>query len=322
MATARLIRDELAGDDGVPFLAELPARGPGADMVGRAMSRLAQVWPAWAVSTTPTGWRLCDAPGRELRSAASLLDQDLDVLEETYAGWAGPLVLPIAGPWTLAATVELPGGERLVRDRGAVRDLVESWGEAVLGYAAEVRRRLPAAGVVVQADEPALPAVLVGGIPTASGAHRYRAVEAAEVRTALGAAVARLAGDDIELLVHCCAAEVPVQLLREVGVAGIGIDLALLPRAQEDTVGECVEAGVRIGLGVVPWGPPPSEVAGSVEQVNGLASRLGFPVEQLAAAVTVGAPCGLAGSSPGAAATALARARAVGRALRGEQDRS
>lgn len=316
LATARLVRDELAHDDGVPHLAELPARGPGADMVGRALALLAQVWPAWAAETTPTGWRLCAAPGRDVRRATSYLGHDLDVLEEVYEGWRGPLVLPLAGPWTLAAAVELPGGERLLRDAGATRDLVQSWAQAAVDHAAAVRRRVPGAHVVVQADEPALPAVLGGSVPTASGAVRHHAVDAATARSALASVVSRLAAEDLPLAVHCCAAGAPVRLLREAGAVAVGVDLARLTAAEEEQLAECVEAGLRVGLGVVPAGGSASEVAGPVRAVADLAARLGFSLPQLTAAATVSPPCGLAGSSPVDAEATLRRVRAVGRALR------
>ncbi len=333
LATARLIRDELA-EDGVPHLAELPARGPGADMVGRALGLLAEVWPAWAGETTARGWRLADAPGRDLRRARSYLGQDLDVLEEVYDGWRGPLVLPLAGPWTLAATVELPSGERLLRDVGAVRDLAAGWVEAAAGYAADVRRRLPGATPVLQADEPALGAVLAGAVPTASGRHRYRAVEASEVRSALRAANDRLAADATELGVHCCAPDVPFRLLREAGLAGIGFDPAALgllagtggtplragtgDASLLDELGECVEAGIRLGFGIVGAGRA-SDVADAVTPVSELARRLGFPLEELGAVLTVSPPCGLAALTPQDAAERVRRTVAVARALRDER---
>ena len=316
LATARVVRDSLAGDGGVPHLAELPARGPGADMVGRALSLLQQVWPAWAAETTPTGWRLCAAPGREARRAASYLTEDLDVLEEVYDGWRGPLVLPVAGPWTLAAAVELPVGERLLRDPRAIADLVQSWAEAAAEHAAAVRRRVPGAAVVLQADEPALAAVLGGDVPTASGAVRHHALDAATVRQGLQSVVARLAADGLDLGVHCCASAAPVRLLREAGAAAVGVDVALLTSVEHEQLAECVEAGLRVGLGVVPVGDPGPEVTGIVQAVTDLASRLGFPLPQLVGAATVSPPCGLATASPDQAAAALRRAGAVGRALR------
>ncbi len=69
-----------------PHVPELPARGPGADMVGRTMSLLAQVAPDLAVETTPVGWRFADAPGRVMARARSWLAEDLDGIEQALAG--------------------------------------------------------------------------------------------------------------------------------------------------------------------------------------------------------------------------------------------
>lgn len=314
LAAARTVRDTLAVDGAVPHLVELPARGPGADMVGRALGQLAQVWPAWAAETGPTGWRLSDAPGRDVRRAQSHLGQDLDVLEEVYDGWSGPLTLPLAGPWTLAASVELPGGERVVRDPGAVRDLVASWTEAARELCGSVARRVPGARVVLQADEPALPVVLAGAIPTASGRHRYRAVAAATVREAWHAAVEGL---DVPLVVHCCAAEVPFSLLRESGVAGIAYDPTLLPRDSDEALGECLDAGVRLVVGCIGPGRA-GDVAAAIAPVHALGGRLGFDPGTLARAVALSPPCGLAGVTPAEAGGRLRRTVAAARALRDE----
>ena len=55
--TTRLVFGELAD---LPFLPELPGRGPGADITGRAAALLVDM-PA---QTTPRGWKLADRPWR------------------------------------------------------------------------------------------------------------------------------------------------------------------------------------------------------------------------------------------------------------------
>ena len=114
------------------------------------------------------------------RRAASLLAHDLDLLEEQTQGYAGRLKIQAAGPWTLAATMERPRGDRVIGDHGARRDLAQALADGVRTHAADVSRRVPAAELVVQVDEPALPAVLAGSIPTASGLGRHRSVTVAE----------------------------------------------------------------------------------------------------------------------------------------------
>src|SRR4029079_9581812 len=99
----------------IPYLPELPARGPGADMIGRAAALLVDM----PVELQPVGRPQVDRPGRDLGRAQAWLRQDLDVLAEVADAYAGPLKLQSAGPWTLAAGLYLPRLERAVVDAGA-----------------------------------------------------------------------------------------------------------------------------------------------------------------------------------------------------------
>ncbi len=148
-----------------PYLPELPARGPYAQLIGRSTAFLAGL----AVDLQPAGWRLTDASSRDHRLAISTLRSDLDVLEELAQGYEGTIKLSVAGPWTLAAMMERPRGDRVLGDRGARRDLSQSLAEGIGQLVAEVNRRLPDIDPLIQLDEPMLPAVLGGSIATASG---------------------------------------------------------------------------------------------------------------------------------------------------------
>src|SRR5579864_8666290 len=149
-----------------PYLPELPDRGPGADLTGRTAALLVDL----PVEVTPRGWRLAERPGRDLARARSMLSSDLDVLEEMLDGFRGPVKVQLCGPWTLAATLELPRTLNVaIADPGAVADLTVSLAEGAAAYAADVAKRVPGAQVVVQFDEPALPSVAAGLVPTASG---------------------------------------------------------------------------------------------------------------------------------------------------------
>src|SRR5205809_337964 len=81
----------------------------------------------------------------------------------------------------LPALPHLPVGGALLRAAGAVRDLTESLAEGLRAHVAEVGGRLPAARLLLQLDEPTLPAVLGGRIPTESGLDVLAAVEAEAV---------------------------------------------------------------------------------------------------------------------------------------------
>ena len=106
-----------------PHLPELPDRGPGADLAGRTARLLVEI----PVEVTPRGWRLAERPGRDLARARTMLSTDLDVMEEVLDGFRGPLEIELCGPWTLAATLELPRTLNVaIADPGAVADLTAS----------------------------------------------------------------------------------------------------------------------------------------------------------------------------------------------------
>ncbi len=295
----RVVRD-LLGENGIPFLPELPARGPGADLIGRCAASLVGL----AVDLQPSGWRLTDAPGRDARRGRSYLRQDLDELAEAYDGWSGPLKLQWCGPWTLAASVWLPRGERVLSDSGAARDLVQSVAEGALDHVRAVRRLLPAAQLILQWDEPSLPAVLAGSLPTASGYGRVRPVDPGVVREGLSYLVDALRPEVGQQLVHCCAPGVPVPLIRQLPDVGLAIDLSLVKDRQWDGIAELVESGRRLWAGALPTSGTinhPRVVAEAVLRswrTVGLEARL---LEQ----VVVTPACGLAGATPAQARNAL-----------------
>ncbi len=295
----------------VPYLAELPGRGPGADLVGRSAGLLVEL----PVDLQPAGWRLVDHPGRDLARAQAWLRQDLDVLAEIADGYAGPLKLQVAGPWTLAASLHLPRLERAVGDPGACRDLVGSLAEGLGVHVGEVRRLVPGAEVVVQFDEPSLPAVLAGALPTASGFGRLRAVDEPVVVEGLTAVLdaARGAGA-VATVVHCCADTPPVPVLARAGVDALSLDVARLGRPGWEDVAVAVEAGVGLWAGVVPTRGALPSVAAAVDAVWTRWRALGLDAGRLTGVVMTPA-CGLAGGTPADARARLARAAQSASAL-------
>lgn len=250
----RVVRDVLTGgeDPGIPYLPELPDRGPGADLVGRGAGLLAGL----AVDLQPSGWRLVDAPGRDAERTRALLRGDLDEAAEMFDGYDGALKVQAAGPWTLAAHVRLPRGERVLADAGACRDVAQSLADGLRDHVADLRRAIPGARPVVQLDEPSLPAVLSGALPTSSGFGRVGAVDAAAAREALALVVtaARAAGVGV-VAVHCCAPRPPLPLLREAGVDAVSLDVRGLDPAGWESVAATVEAGAGLWAGVLPTAP-------------------------------------------------------------------
>lgn len=290
----------------LPHLPELPGRGPGADMVGRTAGALVDLH----VDLQPSGWRLVGRAGIDERRAVEFLTRDLDALVPIAGGHDGLLKVQLTGPWTLAATLQTERGPVLA-DPGATRDVVASLAETVRVHLDEVVRRTPHARLILQLDEPALPAVLAGTVPTASGFGNIRAVDPALVRDGLRDVIG-----DAEVVVHCCAADVPLRLLHDAGANAVSFDLTTA-RLDRDVVGELVEQGTMFWLGVVPaLGPGvPPPVREVVDPVRRLWSDLGFSPERLAETVVLTPACGLAGASDGWARTALRLVRQAAEAV-------
>ena len=291
-------------------LPELPGRGPGADLIGRSAALLVDL----SVDLTPAGWRLVPRPGIDQRRAQEFLERDLDALHDVASSWTGPLKLQAAGPWTLAAGLERTRGDRAVVDAGARRDLAQSLGEGLAAHVAAVAARVPGAELVVQLDEPSVPAVLQGGLPTVSGFGKLSAVEASVVEQELTALIERLT---VPVVVHCCASRAPLDLFRAAGAAALSFDLGTVQDL--DAVGGAVEAGIHLLPGVVPGTdstlPEPKATA---SRVRAWWNELGFPAEQLSASVTLTPSCGLAGSSPAYARSAMAHVREAAKYLQPE----
>ncbi|GAB4069028.1 methionine synthase [Angustibacter speluncae] len=308
---ARTVLGELGPDD-LPYLPELPGRGPGADLVGRGAALLVEM----PVDLQPSGWRLVDRPGRDLERATSFLTADLDALAEAADGFGGTLKVQACGPWTLAAGVALTRGERVVTDAGAARDLADSLAEGVLQHVQRVRGLVPGAQVVVQLDEPSLPAVLSGRLRTVSGFGRLDPVEAPVVEDGLRRVLeGARRGGAASTVVHSCAPDVPVALLRGAGAEAISLDLSLLGPRGWESVAVAVEAGTRLWAGLVPTGGDLPSVADLVDRLRVPWRRVGLEARLLADVVVTPA-CGLAGSTPDAARAVTARAVEVARALR------
>lgn len=294
----------------LPHLPELPARGPGADMIGRGAALLVDL----PVELYAARWRAASRPGVDLRRALDLWERDLDQMTEQADGYQGPFKVQVAGPWTLAAGIDLPIGGRMLRDPGAVRDLTASLAEGLAGHVAQVRNRIPAASVLLQLDEPSLPAVLAGRVPTESGFSTLPAVETETAEATLRAVIEK-AG--VPVVVHCCAPRAPVDLIRSAGAVAVGLDLALVEDL--DPLGEALDAGLGLFAGAVaataPQDARPPSSAEVADRVRGLWGRLGFPPSTVADQVVVTPACGLAGANPEYARAALRACRETGRRL-------
>ncbi|MGV9865381.1 methionine synthase [Rhodococcus koreensis] len=279
----------------LPHLVELPARGLGADMIGRASALLVDL----QLDVSTSAYRVVQRRGSVAKRATDFLNQDLDALEEAWesAGLVGAdhvVKVQSVGPLTLAAEVELGTGRRVLTDPGAVRDFAESLGEGLARHAAEVTRRV-GAQVLIQFDEPRLPAVLAG---TLSGRSRLETVRAMPEPEALAVLEAALAGSGGVTMVHCCSADLPTDLLRRSSARAVGLDVSQLAPADLDGIGELLDAGKELALGLIPTTAPavPATWRDLARPAVTLIDRLGFPRTTLRTQVAVTPACGLAGA--------------------------
>jgi hypothetical protein len=314
---ARVVAGELPD---LPYLAELPGRGPGADITGRTAALLVDIPVELA---GPRGWRIAERPGRDLGRARSLLSADLDAMEEVLDGYAGLLKIQLAGPWTLAATIEQPHSLKVaLADPGLVADLASSLAEGAAAHVAEIGKRIPKATILVQLDEPALPAVLHGAVPTPSGLSRVRAVEDETARDRLHEVIAATRQYTV---VHCCGSDLPFGLIMSAAADGVSFDPSLLRRGDFDGFAEAAEAGLGLLIGALPAtgpatapkeGEPQARRSGRDERerptpsdtarvVRDLWHKMDLPMTACAPQVVITPACGLAGASPNQARGAL-----------------
>lgn len=277
-------------------LPELPGRGPGADMVGRAAALLVDL----PTQLTPQGWELSEHPGVDHRRAAALWRNDLDDLEELAQGFTGVIKVGIAGPWTLAALLGRPRAEVALADPGARRDVAQALLAGVDGLLVDLRRRLPEARFVLQLDEPMLPAVMGGDVRVASGFRTLRSIEAPEV-------VERLRPFGEGAVLHCCAGTGWLTVADRAGFAGVYADLTRPSAAALDALGPWLESGRHVIAGVLDSAdidatPHPDQIVGATLD---LVERLGIDPGVIDERLLLAPACGLAGWSRPAAADAM-----------------
>jgi methionine synthase II (cobalamin-independent) len=318
---ARSAAEVVVGELGAAMahLPELPARGVGADVVGRCGALLIDI----AIDTVPRGYRLTARPGAVTRRAASFLAEDVDALEEAWeiAGLRGsgrPVKVQAPGPITLAAELELPNGHRAITDPGAFADIAASLAEGVAAHRASVSRRLDTP-VVLQFDEPSLPAAIAGRLAGVTGLSPVPALEETLATTMLDTCAGVAA---MPTSVHCCGSSIPWNVLQHSAISAVSLDAVALEPADIDAIAEFVESGRVIMLGVLPASAPVrrpavEEVANAVVAIT---DRFGFGRSALRDRIGVTPACGLAAASPQWAQTAIGLARRVAEAFADDPD--
>ncbi|UWX96326.1 hypothetical protein N2K95_11710 [Arthrobacter zhaoxinii] len=323
--SSRVVRGEL-GDPHLPFLVELPQRGPGADALGRSASLLVDLF----VDIQPHGWRLVERPGKDHRRAVSLLTQDLNVLADVIGAeerTGEALKISLRGPLSLAANLYLHNGERALSDAGARRDMVQSFTAGIGDYVARAASSAPGARITVQIEEPDIAAVLAGGIPTASGYRTLRSVPSSEVSGAwhqVCDAVEAVGADAVFSLPRAegfgplrSGTQSPFELALGAGAQGAALAADGLDARDWEGIAEAVESGRRIWLGILPVpaaGTELPQVSALVERVLRPWRKLGLSLQDLPA-LRLTPSAGLAELPPEAARKVLARLTQTASAL-------
>jgi len=299
------------GETALPFLPELPARGPGADLVGRTAALLIDV-PMDYVHRT---YRLCTAPGSLMRTARDHLRWDLDALEEQWerAGSGAPaLKVQACGPFTLAAEVELRGGHRIARDRGAVADVAASLAAGLAEHTEQLERRLGTT-VLVQLDEPSIGAVLDGTVTPLTRMDPIRPIPAAEAAQTLQSMAATIGRP---MLLHSCAPP-RWELLELLDGFTLSLDMSTIGEPDFDALGGYLDGGGMLAAGIVPARDTarPLDPEQPALALARLIDRIGLPRRVLAENLLVTPACGLAGVGATGAAAALRTASGAARLL-------
>lgn len=278
-----VLADVPAGVVGIPPLVQMPRRGPHAESLARTASML----PGMPVEIGPHGWRLADRPGADLAACRSVIGEDVDALAVTGLGWDGQVAVTARGPWSVAASLYLARGDRVLADHGAVRDVVDSLAEGIVEHVARVRTALPLAQPVVVLREPGLADVLAGAVATFSGHGRIPAVPGEQVAAGLSRVVAALRAAGVRRVVAHGGARHASRALTALVASGadaVGVGLGGLRPPQWEQLAAVVEQGRSLWLGLPRTAPRRGgpDVVGTADLLTRPWRAVGLPAAGLA----------------------------------------
>ena len=141
--------DIIISETDLPAIPQLPDRGLGSDAVGRTASMLEAI----NVDRGPRSWRMTARPQLMTRRTWDRLERDLDEVQEVWGESVSHIKVQALGPWSLAASIELSDGHRVLTDSSAFAELSDA---LLHGVHAKVH---------VQLDEPLLADIIAGRIP-------------------------------------------------------------------------------------------------------------------------------------------------------------
>jgi hypothetical protein len=284
-AVVGVLADTPEGITGIPFAVSLPARGPEADSTGSTAALLQDM----VVELGVHGWKLADRPGRDLSRAQALRRQDLDSLAVAAHGYAGPLLVPVTGPVTLAASLYLARGDRVLADRGALAELAESLGAGIAVHLATVQRAVPGAELTLLLHEPLLARAVAGAVPSFSGYSALRPVPGQVVSERIGAVVraARDAGA-VRVVVHGGASWTAIGPIVGSEADALALDASRFDERDWELLAEARERETALWFELAPQasstrGGP--DVPRQADLVVGPWRRVGLPVADLESVV-------------------------------------
>ena len=234
----------------LPFLPHLPALGWRSTPLARTLA----VCEGLAFDGASFGWRMVHSGGRGARESALAQDRllsDINLLADRVgaqkkrfgSGQTPVYKIQLVGPLTLAASIYLPGGERVISDAGASRDLLESFLEGLERWAASLREALqaPQALIAVQLDESEFQRLLEGSIPTVSGFRSLSALQPHYYQQVYRRVAERFAELNLQLILDVDGTALkPVQELKLLTQPRPALDaLALLKAMQVEGAATC-----------------------------------------------------------------------------------
>ncbi len=241
------LSDTPDGVRGLPFLPHLPARGVGADDLGRTASLLTDI----PVELGSHGWKLADHAGTDLSKARRCWEHDLETLAIAGVGHRA-LTVHVVGPWTLVATLFLARGDRVLADFGAVHDVAQSLGQGIAVLIDRIRALVPDIALTVQFDESLLSQVNVGAVSTFSGYSRLPAVRGPELVDVLSSVFKQVHECDVQSVVHLGSAWEGIPVVALSGAGAVGVTLGAWNEQGWGLAARALERGVALWSGLPP----------------------------------------------------------------------
>ncbi|MDO5076612.1 hypothetical protein [Corynebacterium sp.] len=236
--------DVIAGESELVCLPQLPDRGLGSDAVGRTFSLM----PELPIDARARSWVLTTRPQLSTRRLWDRTAADLDECEATWSR-LDALKMQVVGPWSLAASVETAAGHRALTDTGALRDITEHLGHAIVRLADDLRGRFDCS-LQLQIDEPLLQRLAAGAIGGTTQFDPIPALAAPELGARLKELIEPLPGFSAVRL-NLSNSTVVWDAARGSGADVIHVAWsAITSTDQLDALGHAVSEGTRIGLGL------------------------------------------------------------------------